>query len=105
MAFGDKKMFVTMKMGDGSYFVGVGMNLPRNWSSERSDLINNPSALRDWLLSEPFSDWSSTQKEMIRHSDGNFRPWPLYALPTEELESTWKSFRGLTLVGDAAHVT
>ncbi|KAF2651825.1 putative monooxygenase [Lophiostoma macrostomum CBS 122681] len=105
MAFGNKKMFITMRMGDGSYFVGVGLHLPQNWSSERSDLMENPSALRDWLLSEPFSDWSSTQKDIIRHTEGNFRPWPLYALPTEELESKWQSVPGLTLLGDAAHLT
>ncbi|KAF2470017.1 putative monooxygenase [Lindgomyces ingoldianus] len=103
MAIGDGKQIVILKLGDGSYYIGFGLRLPENWSSEQAALIKDSSALRQWLLSDGFADWPEAHTDVIRHSDGDFYVWPLYAMPTESL--SWQTVPGVTLIGDAAHVT
>ena len=103
MALGDEKQMVVVKLGDGSYQVGVGLLLPENWTFEKASLVADASALRQWLVSDAFASWAQVHTDMIKHSDGNFRAWPLYSMPTESL--SWKTVSGVTLVGDAAHLT
>jgi 2-polyprenyl-6-methoxyphenol hydroxylase-like FAD-dependent oxidoreductase len=58
---------------------------------------------RRLLLSDGFfRDWSEQYKELIRHST-SFRAWPLYTLSKEDL--SWSSVPGVTLAGDAAHLS
>ena len=99
---GEGKQIVVVKLGDGSYYLGLGLHLPENWTSEQAALIEDSSALREKLLTD-FADWSLSYKELIRHSDRDFYVWPLHAMPTESL--SWKTVPGFTLIGDAAHVT
>ena len=55
-----------------------------------------------WLLGGGFGDWPQVHTDLIRLSDGAFRAWPLYTMP-ESL--SWQTVPGVTLIGDAAHVT
>jgi 2-polyprenyl-6-methoxyphenol hydroxylase-like FAD-dependent oxidoreductase len=103
MALGDEKQILVLKLGDGSYQIAVGLRLPESWSSENAALLKDPSALRQSLLRDGFADWPQVHTDMIRHSDGDFRAWPLYAMPTKSL--SWQTVPGVTLIGDAAHVT
>lgn len=103
MALGEGKQIVILKLGDGSYHIGAGLHLPESWGSEHAAHLQDPSALRQWLLRDGFADWPPVHTDMIRHSDGDFRAWPLYAMPTESL--SWQAVPGITLIGDAAHVT
>ena len=103
MALGDEKQFVVVKLGDGSYQIAVGLRLPEIWASENAALLKDPSALRQSLLRDGFADWPQVHTDMIRHSDGDFRGWPLYAMPTKSL--SWQTVPGVTLIGDAAHLT
>ncbi|KKP05312.1 hypothetical protein THAR02_02578 [Trichoderma harzianum] len=50
-----------------------------------------------------FGTWGSPLKDIITNSEGAFRPWPLYHLPSEAL--SWASVPGVTVIGDAAHVS
>ncbi|KAJ6442481.1 putative monooxygenase [Purpureocillium lavendulum] len=86
MALGDERQITVVQLGDGSYQVGIGLRLPESWSSENAALLKDPQALH-----------------MIRFSNGGFRDWPLYAMPTEAL--SWQPSPGVTLIGDAAHLT
>lgn len=102
MAFGEGKQIVALKLGDGSYYIGAGLRLPENWSLENAAVLKDPSALRRSLLNDYFADWPQLHTDLIKHSDGDFYAWPLYAMPTESL--SWRTVPGVTLIGDAAHV-
>ena len=103
MVFGDEKQLVVMKLGDGSYYIGVGLRLPESWSSENAALLEDPSALWQSLLRDRFVNWPQVHTDLIKNTEVNFRAWPLYAMPTKSL--SWQAVPGVTLIGDAAHVT
>lgn len=96
MAFGKDQQFITMKLGNGSYHTGIGLRLPEDWSKQ------NPLASRHALIQEYTRDCPAVHKDILKHSDPEFRAWPLYSMPTESL--SWKSVPGVALVGDAAHL-
>ncbi|OQV07514.1 FAD binding domain-containing protein [Cladophialophora immunda] len=103
IAFGEGKQIVALKLGDGSYYVGVGLRLPEGWSSENAGVLENPSALCQLLQNDHFAGWPQLHMDLIKHGDGRFYAWPLYAMPTESLP--WRTVYGVTLVGDAAHLS
>lgn len=105
-AIGQGKMIIAQRMGDGSYTINHGFTLPENWtkSSKGKDLLSNPSRLREWLIKEHLSAWAEANTNIIKFSEGDFRPWPLYHLDVKEA-FPWTSIPGITLLGDAAHLT
>lgn len=103
MAFGEGKQISAQKLGDGSYDIAIGLRLPESWTSENAVLLEDPPALRQLLLSDYFIKWPQVHTDLITHSEGDFRAWPLYAMPTKSL--SWQAVPGVTLIGDAAHVT
>jgi 2-polyprenyl-6-methoxyphenol hydroxylase-like FAD-dependent oxidoreductase len=103
MALGDEKQILVVKLGGGSYQIAVGLCVPESWSSENAALLKDPSALRQSLLRDGFADWPQVHTDIIQHSDGDFRAWPTYSMPTKSL--SWQTVPGVTLVGDAAHLT
>lgn len=102
IAFGEGKQILALKLGDGSYHIGVGLRVPENWSVENAAVLEDPSALRRSLVNDYFADWPPLHTDLIERSDGDFYAWPLYAMPTESL--SWRMVPGVTLIGDAAHV-
>ncbi|KAL9069715.1 MAG: hypothetical protein Q9157_006065 [Trypethelium eluteriae] len=56
--------------------------------------------VKEWLL-EKFEGWSEGQKDLIRKADGDMTPRPLHMLP---VGLKWPSRKGLTVIGDAAHL-
>jgi len=94
---------IAQRLADGSYQINISLPVTEGWatSSTGAALIAKPQALREFLL-QFYADWAPTATDLIRKSDGAFRPWPLYSLPLEA--ASWKSVPGLTLVGDAAHL-
>jgi 2-polyprenyl-6-methoxyphenol hydroxylase-like FAD-dependent oxidoreductase len=103
IALGEGKQLVILKLHDGSYHIGVGLHLPEEWRSDNAALLENPSALREWLVHNSFAEWPKVHTDMIQHSEGDVRAWPLYSMPAESL--SWKPHAGVTLIGDAAHAT
>lgn len=103
MTLGDEKQILVVKLGGGSYQIAVGLRVPESWTSENAALLRDPSALRQSLLREDFADWPQVHTDIIRHSDGDFHAWPLYSMPTKSL--SWQTVPGVTLIGDAAHLT
>lgn len=103
MSLGEGKMLCCMKLGDGTYYSGVGLKLPETWSADNAALLKDAPALRTHLVEEYYASWPQLHTDLIRHSDGNFHSWPLYAMPTDSL--CWKTVPGVALIGDAAHVT
>lgn len=97
---GPSRMII-QRQGDNSYRIYFGITVPEHFIGSHIDL-KNLEATRSILLSAFFNDWSDDLKEYIRKAD-NFRSWPLYQLPAEAL--TWDSVPGVTLAGDAAHLS
>nr|POF12725.1 tetracycline resistance protein from transposon [Quercus suber] len=103
IALGLGKQVAAQCLGDGSYHIYVGMQLPESWTADNPTLLQDPVAFRKFLLKEHFAGWPAIHTDMIEHSEGGFRAWPLYAMPTSSL--AWQTVPGVTLVGDAAHVS
>ncbi|KAI7270452.1 hypothetical protein KC343_g2324 [Hortaea werneckii] len=100
MALGGGKQLVGQRLGNGSYFVGVGLHLPETWDVHAN--LADPSAFRRDLVSNDFKEYADKHKDLILHSEGAFYSWPLYELPKDSLQ--WDHVPGLTLIGDAAHL-
>lgn len=99
MALGDGKKILAQRSGDDSYLIGLGLQVPAHWSLPQKD----HKVLRAELIEKHFADWSPVITDMIARSQEDFRLWSLYAMPPELL--SWDPGAGVTLVGDAAHVT
>ncbi|KAF2725819.1 FAD/NAD(P)-binding domain-containing protein [Polychaeton citri CBS 116435] len=103
LSLGNGKQIGAQKLGEGSYYIAIDLRLPESWSSENAALLKDPAAPKRSLLDDFFFDWAQINTDLIKHADGDFRAWPLYAVPTESL--SWQTVAGVTLLGDAAHVT
>lgn len=97
---GPNRMII-QRQGDNSYRIYFGITAPEHFVGTSINL-NNPQATRDVLLSNFFNDWADDLRDYIRNAE-NFRSWPLYRLPLESFG--WKSVPGVTLAGDAAHLS
>jgi 2-polyprenyl-6-methoxyphenol hydroxylase-like FAD-dependent oxidoreductase len=100
MSLGDHKGLLAQRNGDGSIRVYVALRQSEHWMRENGLVAGDAPALRTALLKH-FADWSPKLVAMLRESDDAFLPWPLYAMPTDQV---WQSCPGLTVIGDAAHV-
>jgi len=86
--------------GDNTLRVYSILTVPENWPKTCGIPWDNAAVARERIL-EKFSDWCPTLRNLIIHSDDEIRLWPIYALPTG---FKWAHKRGITLIGDAAHV-
>lgn len=92
------------RQGDGHYRVDIGIHGPENFADSGLVDVSNWDALKKFLMQdEYFGGYAPEMKDIILKSDGPFRPWIMYYFPTDRLN--WKSVPGVTLIGDAAHVT
>ncbi|KUJ17808.1 FAD/NAD(P)-binding domain-containing protein [Mollisia scopiformis] len=101
LATGVGKSIVTQRQGDGTYRNYFGIQVEENFF--RNGVLKlDVEATRRLLLSDFYADWAEEYQDLIRHAT-DLRVWSLYTLSTEDMN--WKSVPGLTLVGDAAHLT
>lgn len=110
IAVGSFKHLAIMCMSDGSYRVYIALTVPEDFfagtNSEAVDLSAEDGAVaRHCFATEQryFGAWAQDFKDIICHCEGPFRRWPLYHMPVERLN--WKHVPGVTLLGDAAHVS
>lgn len=102
VAIGSRKQMAAQYTGDGSYNIYLGLQLPEHWNRGRTK-TSDDSELRNTLLKNEFADWAPELQDWIKHSDGSIHAWPLYAMPLDSL--CWRPVPGVTLIGDAAHVS
>ncbi|KAH7397968.1 hypothetical protein BKA64DRAFT_53932 [Cadophora sp. MPI-SDFR-AT-0126] len=103
LSVGAGRPIVTQRQGNGSYRNYYGLQVPVDFFRKSTSVdIQNAEATRDMLLRDFYADWADEYKELIRHAT-DFRVWPLHTLAVEDMD--WKSVPGVTLVGDAAHLT
>jgi 2-polyprenyl-6-methoxyphenol hydroxylase-like FAD-dependent oxidoreductase len=62
--------------------------------------FSHPRDVRDKLLNL-YNDWAPTLRDLIRFSNDHVQRLPIYALPVGH---RWTNRKGITLLGDAAHV-
>jgi 2-polyprenyl-6-methoxyphenol hydroxylase-like FAD-dependent oxidoreductase len=110
----DNKAILAQRNGDGSATVYVAVRgswgvaealvgadrrgLPAAGTSDADDAARAQVVLR---LKAVFADWAPALWGWLEDADGPMFPRPIVALPNER---AWSHTRGLTLIGDAAHV-
>jgi 2-polyprenyl-6-methoxyphenol hydroxylase-like FAD-dependent oxidoreductase len=98
---GSATIYVTIlgPMGIAEALVGAGRRgLPAAGTSAADDAAREQAVLR---LKAVFADWAPELWGWLEKADGPMFPRPIVALPVKH---AWPHTRGLTLVGDAAHV-
>lgn len=93
---------MTQRQGNGSYRNSFGLQVPENYLRNGTGNLQDVEITRRLLLSDFYADWSEEHKDLIRHAT-DLRAWSLYTLSTEDMG--WKSVPGMTLAGDAAHLS
>ncbi|KAI0505186.1 monooxygenase [Xylaria bambusicola] len=109
-AMGAGRALLLQQMSDRSYRAYIGI--------EESDTsLTRPGGILDFatdietsrtaLLERYYADWAPHLRAFIEDAEAPFRVWPLYTLDVEAFapEAQWTRAPGVTLLGDAAHVT
>ena len=92
----------TNTLQDGSLQVYNWFKTPEDWQRNTEKDVNEPSQAKEFLDKE-FEEWSPQIKALYQHADedDSFIARNLYMLP---LNHHWNHRRGVTLIGDAAHL-
>lgn len=97
-ALNNNKALMCQRNGDGSIRVYISMRIPENGFSHL-DFTDTESVRQHFL--EQFSDWDDSLTNLIKDCLPSFTPRSIYMLPTDH---QWKPHKGITLIGDAAHL-
>lgn len=104
VVMGHGKHMFNSRQGDGHYRIDIGIQGSEDFPTAVPVDLKDIEAVKKFLLQdEYFGSYSPQMQEIIRESEGPFRPWLIYYMPTDRLN--WPSVPGVTLIGDAAHVT
>jgi 2-polyprenyl-6-methoxyphenol hydroxylase-like FAD-dependent oxidoreductase len=98
-AYGDAKALMAQRNANAHVRVYAAMRVPEDWPERYFD-FSNPHDVRDKLL-RLYSGWAPPLLDLIRFSNDRLQRLPLYALPVGH---RWSNKKGITLLGDAAHV-
>ena len=88
-------------LGDRSYHLSVGIKMPCVGDAD-ARTPRDPSAVLQ-AVTQNGTEWTQELLDLIKSADRSFRPWPLYTLSKSSV--TWEHTPGVTLLGDAAHLT
>lgn len=100
LSVGGQKALMVQQMADTSYRVYMGILAPSDFAA---GVGANTESGREEMFNSIFANWSPKLKRFIKDAEGPFKPWPLYSLPLEGAK--WPRVPGVTLLGDAAHLT
>ena len=98
MAVAPGKGILAHRNGDGTLKTYVALNRPENWvasirSRDATSILS--------LVADEFRGWAPQLTALITDSEVDPLLRPIYALPVDH---QWKRVRGVTLLGDAAHL-
>lgn len=96
---GDGKEIIVQRNGNAHIRGYAIFRVPADWAAQRFDFAS-PASVRSALLAE-FAGYADAVTDLFRASNDNFVSRPIHALPVGHC---WTHRRGLTLLGDAAHV-
>jgi 2-polyprenyl-6-methoxyphenol hydroxylase-like FAD-dependent oxidoreductase len=111
LVLGESKMIAVQQLADASYRVYIGLVVPEDFYPRShcadSDANARTEAMRSRLLSsnDLFANYAPHLKGFIEKAEGPFRPWPLYFMEPETVGWERSAAAGVTLLGDAAHVS
>jgi 2-polyprenyl-6-methoxyphenol hydroxylase-like FAD-dependent oxidoreductase len=98
-AYGDAKALMAQRNASAHVRVYAAMRVPEDWPARHFD-FSEPRDVRDKLLNL-YNDWAPSLRDLIRFSNDRIQRLPIYALPVGH---RWTNRKGITLLGDAAHV-
>lgn len=99
IAMGEKKMFYSHTLRDGSVHFGVSFKADENWILNNGiDFEDNAAVIT--FLNKKFQNWGDDYKKFFAAST-DFSGLPLRLF---SLEEPWKNHSNITFVGDAAHL-
>ncbi|KAJ5702223.1 monooxygenase [Penicillium malachiteum] len=101
LALGHGCQILLHYLGDRSYHLSVGVRMPGVWDAE-ARTPRDPSAVLQ-SVTQNGTEWAQELLELINSANRSFRLWPLYTLSKSSV--TWEHTPGVTLLGDAAHLT
>lgn len=114
---GEGRLLVVQQLSDESYRVYCGLEQPDADITRPGGVLDiaaaatDPAKFKTALLSF-FDDWAAGPRAFIQDAEGPWRAWPLHTMYPEvfDLAATtegglWTRVPGVTLIGDAAHVT
>lgn len=96
---GDGKEVIAQRNGNAHIRGYAIFRVPADWAAQRFDFAS-PASVRSGLLEE-FAGYADAVTDLFRASNDHFVARPIHALPVGHC---WVNRRGLTLLGDAAHV-
>lgn len=94
--YSDGRSIMGQQMGDGSLNVSAYAQHDESWAKEMR--AKQPSRAD---ICREYKDWAPELLDMVQRTEGDMRISAFYMLP---VGMTWESRRGVTLVGDAAHL-
>jgi 2-polyprenyl-6-methoxyphenol hydroxylase-like FAD-dependent oxidoreductase len=96
------KGLMLQRQTDRSIRVYVALIVPENWVKDCGIPFDNPSVAKPMLV-DLYQGWDTNLLDLIRLSEPELITRPLFELPTER--ESWHTKCGVTLIGDAAHLT
>ncbi|WPH02427.1 Hypothetical protein R9X50_00529100 [Acrodontium crateriforme] len=100
-SFSDGKSIMAQQMSDGSISIGTWSVRPHDWRTTCGIDVHNGQAVKEMAKRE-FKDWDERLVRFTQVADDtSISPRDLYMLP---IGHAWKHHRGITLIGDAAHL-
>jgi 2-polyprenyl-6-methoxyphenol hydroxylase-like FAD-dependent oxidoreductase len=99
-ALADHKGIIGQLNGDGRIKVYASLMVERSWIETCGIPFNQANEAKEPLL-ELFSDWDDQLKNYIRYAEDVIIPRRIYTLP---VGFKWNRHKGVTLIGDAAHL-
>ncbi len=100
MALHDNRGLIAQRNSGGHIRVYIALRTELDWHEAAGVDLADTGRVREVLLAE-FTGWSPSLLTLITANDGPYLNRPIHALPVPH---TWPHTRGLTLLGDAAHL-
>ena len=98
-AYADAKGLIAQRNANAHVRVYASMRVSEDWPARHFD-FSHPDEVRAKLLNL-YSDWAPALQDLIRAGNDRAQSRSIYALPVGH---RWANRRGITLLGDAAHV-
>ncbi|KAJ5611391.1 hypothetical protein N7510_008110 [Penicillium lagena] len=108
MAIGQWKSLALQQGADGTYRIYFGLIVPENFYHHRDgNAVERTEAVRQLILSSDkfYGNWASKLKTIVTNAEGPFRAWILHHLKAEDVGWKRDAAPGVTLLGDAAHLS
>ena len=114
IVLGNGIKMAVQQVSNGTYRVYFGLPVPEDFYHHRqsctiaaTDPTSKTEVVRQLLLSSNnfYATWAPELKSFVETVEGPFRAWPLYRMEPDSVGWTRSVAPGVTLLGDAAHLS